>query len=247
MKITRTMAALAATAGFGLVAVPVLAQDATDTPTDTATEDTTDDASPDTTADPDGADEAPDEATDGDAGTATESSDDDRARGHGRRGGVGTAVGSDLAQELADELGIDVEDVTAALDAIHARWEEERTATMEEFRAEAEERRTAALEDAVADGDLTQGQSDLLTDLWADRAEARESFDLDALTDAQREALDAFRDAVGDELGGPGRPGHGRGAGDRGHGPAARPSDDTTDGSDAPGDATVQDSALLTT
>lgn len=146
MKITRTMAALAATAGLGLVAVPVLAQDATDTPTDTASPDTA------TTDEP--------EDTPSERATVDPSETDD-VRGH-HGGGL---VGEDLAQQLADELGIDVDDVTAALDTIRDRWEDERAATMEEFRAEAEERRTQAMEDAVADGTLTQDQADLLTEL----------------------------------------------------------------------------------
>lgn len=225
MKITRTsIAALALTGVVGLVAVPVLAQDATPTPADSGQSEVDDEQTG--TGDPDGSMER-------------------------------------LAHELAGELDLDVEDVTSALEAIRERLEADREAERGQRRADRDEARTQALDEAVADGSVTQEQADLLADLWAQRAEARDELGRRELTDDQRAALEAFRAAVGDDR--PGRPfgegrhgpgglgnlhGHGRVAPEDGsQDPPAE--DDPTDvphdgGDDTPteDDATVQESSL---
>ncbi len=242
MKITPTMTALATTGLLGLAAVPVLAQDTTTTPeqgaSESATGESTDPAAPDDDATPDDA-----TAEEGDVG---------RAHDHGE-------FADTLAEELAAELGLDTDEVRDALDAVRERLQAERDTRMEDSRAEADAARAQALDDAVADGALTQDQADLLTDLFAARDGARDEVGRESLTDEQQAALEAFRAAAGEELGpmggrgghhgvGPGGrgPGHGQAtggdledAGDRESGDAADPESDD--------DATVQDSALLTT
>ncbi len=231
MKITRTaIAALAATGAVGLAAVPVLAQD-TSNPTDSATDEaTTDDAAIDQAT-------TDDEPSSGDAA-------DDGADEDGRHGHVG-AFGADLAEKLAAELDVDVDDATAALDAIQDRWVEEHAAEREARRAEFGAARDEALAAAVEDGSLTQDQADLLTDLWAARDEAADGLRRDDLTDEQQAALEAFRESAGADL--PGRGGFGGRGRHHGRGSGPGDADDSTGTPDPSDDATVQEGALLTT
>lgn len=190
-------------------------------------------------------------ATPDDQATSDDAAGDDRAGEDGHHGPF-RAFGADLAEQLADELDLDVDDVTAALDTIRDRSADEHAAEREARRAEFDAAREEQLAAAVEDGSLTQEQADLLTDLWAARDEAAEGLRPDDLTNEQRESLSAFRDAVGDEvpgLGGfGGRDGHhGRGGFGRGGGAPGDATEGAPGTPDATEEATVQESALVTT
>lgn len=231
MKITKTMAALATTGALGLIAVPVLAQDASDPPGDSTTDSPTD-SGDDASEDVDGPDVTEDLATE----------DTSRRGRHGFGLGGGATRSEDFAQELADELGVDLDQVTDALEAIRERRAEEFAAEHADRLAELQTRLREQLDEAVEEGAVTQEQADLLIDLWDARQDDPDGFTPEDLTDEQREALSAFRSAVGDRLGGGSHHAR-RGLGGFGHGG----DDADEDATEAPDDeATIQESALLT-
>lgn len=133
MRYTKTLAAVAATGAIGLAAMPVLAQEDAGSATDETTDQSTDES-----------------------GTTEDSSrDQDRAAEHEARRAQEL---DELAAALAEELGIDQDQVSAALTTVM----EERQAARQ---AERETARQERLDAAVEDGTLTQEQADALAEL----------------------------------------------------------------------------------
>lgn len=134
-----------------------------------------------------------------------------------------------FAAALAEELGLDEDEVAAAIDSVRDDMQAER-------RAAVLERVQARLDEAVAAGELSQAHADAIAAALADgvelphvhRGETLEEVlaDAVALGDLTQEQADAFAAAAEAGLrvgvsGGPGRGGHGPRGGSRGpSGPA---------------------------